>query len=150
MNEIYGNIWEKYVHSDDWIVIPTNGFVKKNGRAVMGRGLAFVSSSMFPDLPGRLGFRITKFGNRVFLWHSLRLFTFPVKNHWYDKADLNLIKQSSRQLKSLCKGMIIKVLIPRVGCGSGGLDWEEVKPILEKTFNRSSKFTIINPKNIGE
>jgi len=38
MEIIKGDIWN--LHKVGWIIIPTNGFVKKNGENVMGRGLA--------------------------------------------------------------------------------------------------------------
>jgi len=37
VKEVDGNLWEIEA---DWRVITTNGFVKKDGRAVMGRGVA--------------------------------------------------------------------------------------------------------------
>jgi len=39
MKEVIGNIWN-YYNKGNWIVITTNGTIKKNGEAVMGRGVA--------------------------------------------------------------------------------------------------------------
>ena len=39
MKEVKGDIWNFY-NKGYWIVIPTNGTVKRNGEAVMGRGVA--------------------------------------------------------------------------------------------------------------
>lgn len=50
MKEVYGDIWE-YHKQGYWIVITTNGFVKKNGCAVMGRGVAKQAVTKYPSLP---------------------------------------------------------------------------------------------------
>ena len=47
------------------IVITTNGFVKRTGAAVMGRGCAKKAADAFPNLPLQLGQMITKHGNHV-------------------------------------------------------------------------------------
>jgi len=54
MQEINGNIWEQY-DLGRWIVITTNGEVRKDGACVMGRGIAKQAADKFPDLPYTLG-----------------------------------------------------------------------------------------------
>ena len=49
----------------DALVITTNGYVKANGDAVMGRGCALTAQQMFPDLPELLGSKIINYGNKV-------------------------------------------------------------------------------------
>ena len=49
----------------DALVITTNGYVKANGEAVMGRGCALTAQQMFPDLPELLGSKIINYGNKV-------------------------------------------------------------------------------------
>lgn len=53
----------------DALVITTNGYVKANGDAVMGRGCAKQLADMFPDLLEILGSKLTNHGNVV---HHLR------------------------------------------------------------------------------
>jgi len=65
MLEAYGNIWD-LAPDYDAVVITTNGYVKKNGEAVMGRGIAKEAKEIFPDLPLKLGKRITEHGNFCF------------------------------------------------------------------------------------
>jgi hypothetical protein len=75
----------------------------------------------------------------------LRLFTFPVKYHWKEQANLALIVQSAHQLVSLvdCSPLTVgtkleHVYLPRPGCGNGGLMWSVVihfiQPILDDRF----------------
>lgn len=54
MKEVTGNIWD-YHEKGYWIVITTNGTVKANGEAVMGRGVALQAKRKYQGLPWRLG-----------------------------------------------------------------------------------------------
>lgn len=134
MKEITGNIWS-YHRKECCIVVTTNGIVKDNGEAVMGRGIALEAKSKFPALPRRLGKQIKVHGNRVFLFADFHIITFPTKHSWRDnKSDIGLIERGARQLASLsnCGLVAPPVYLVRPGCGNGGLDWEIVKPILGK------------------
>jgi hypothetical protein len=143
MQEIKGDIWVQY-KKGSWIVIPTNGFVKKNGEAVMGRGLAFQTKRRFFKLPEELGKRLKEYGNVVFTFHNYRIITFPVKDTWWEKAYLKLVEKSASALKEIFKYNFMDiptpVFLPRVGCGNGKLDWNDVKPILEKYLD--SRFIV--------
>jgi len=138
IKEIKGDLWE-YHRKKFWIVIPTNGFVKNNGEAVMGRGLALQAKRKFPKLPSELGKLIRTRGNVVFPFFKYRIFIFPVKKVWWEKASFKLIEQSCLFLRDVWKPNIMEiqlpVYLPRVGCGNGKLDWKDVKPILERVLD---------------
>ena len=137
MIEVKGNMWDADV---DAFVITTNGFVKKNGEAVMGRGCALEAKEKMPTLPKDLGAEIKKHGNipHSFAYEneegeSITIYTLPVKHNWWEKADIKLIEDSLSELVWLLDGGgDFKVAMPRPGCGNGQLNWEDVKPILEK------------------
>jgi len=74
---------------------------------------------------------LTVLGNKVYYFDDYRLFTFPTKRRWHEKADLELIARSASQLIALTRGEFREVYLPRPGCGNGGLAWTAVKPILE-------------------
>ena len=137
MKQIKENIWNKWKEGH-YIVIPTNGYIKTNGCAVMGRGLALQAVKRFPKLPVRLGELLEDCGNNVFAFHDVRIFTFPVKHEWFNAAKLKLIRRSCIQLNTYvsqtCRSEIkdLPVYIPRVGCGNGRLKWKDVKPFLLK------------------
>jgi hypothetical protein len=66
------------------ICVTTNGYVKKNGRCAMGRGIALQAKKKYPNLPYRLGERILSSGNQVYhfsmaLEEEFNIITFPVK-----------------------------------------------------------------------
>lgn len=134
MKEATGNIWR---HRTDAIVIPTNGDVNRHGRAVMGRGLALQAARRWALLPKVLADLLREHGNHVMDVYKPRrlptVLTFPVKHHWYDSADLDLIERSAQELVALVDRLAYRqVALPRVGCGNGGLDWKDVRPILER------------------
>lgn len=153
MLEAYGDIWDN-IDDYDAVVITTNGFVKKNGEAVMGRGIAKEAATRYPLFPGDLGKTIKQYGNRVFGFcyvYNLWFFTLPVKPEygpkgemgWKAKAEIPLIERSVQELvgagpyDGIINNLknsghkINKVLMPRPGCGNGGLKWKDVKPIIE-------------------
>ena len=128
MKEVRGEMWE-LAPQYDAVCITTNGFVKSNGEAVMGRGCAKQAARKWPKLPVVLGERIKTRG--VYCAQLLRtsgftLFSFPVKpasvivaqdksnivRHmrkkfapgqtapgWAAVADLSIIEESARQMK---------------------------------------------------
>jgi hypothetical protein len=149
MREIKGDIWD-FHREGYWIVIPTNGFVKKNGECVMGRGLAWQAKQRYPNLPRLLGEKILLYGNSLFTFPEYHLITFPVKRVWWEKADLTLIDKSANILHEMffhygvayIHHINTPVFLPWVGCGNGGLDKKNVKPILEKYLD--DRFMIVD------
>ncbi len=141
MKEIIGDMWQE--HAEGAVVaITTNGAVNKVGRAVMLRGCARQAREHFPELMKTLGSLISQHGNHVFdLGHQI--VSFPVETDPYQVPETDLIEQSCRELVELAdyKGWQ-KVVVPRPGCGGGGLEWLEVKTILERHFDE--RFHVIS------
>ncbi|MDE2095658.1 MAG: ADP-ribose-binding protein [Patescibacteria group bacterium] len=129
---------------------PTNGVVKKNGHAVMGRGLAKQVADRWPSVSWWLGQVLESDGNHVRALggvpecdRKFSLVSFPTKNDWRDKSDLGLVRQSGVELVQLTDFMRWKkVILPRPGCDNGGLNWREVKPVLEEIFD--GRFVIVD------
>lgn len=140
MHEITGDIWD---YRDKAIIaITTNGQVTRRGGAVMGRGVAAQAARLFPRIPALLGALLAGKGNHC---HCLggNIVSFPVEHSPYEIPDLRLIEQSARELKEMAdaRGWSM-VVVPRPGCGGGGLSWMEVRPILERYFD--GRFTVIS------
>ncbi len=124
------------------VVITTNGSVNKKGACPMPRGCARQAREKFPELPEKLGELISRHGCGVYdLGHGI--VAFPVEHHWLDNPDLRLIERSARELRVLAdaKGWQ-QIIVPRPGCGGGGLDWKDVKPLLARHFD--NRFKIIS------
>lgn len=147
MKEEQRDLFSKEVlASADAICITTNGYVRKDGRAVMGRGVAKTAADMFPTIPLYLGKAITNKGNhlqKIYKIDNVDILSFPVKHNWWEKADLALIERSTYQLKYLTDRLHYReIYLPRPGCSNGKRDWEtEVKPILEKYLD--DRFTVV-------
>lgn len=134
MIDVVGNLWQ-FAPDADARVITTNGSIKSNGEAVMGRGCAYEAARQFPTLPKLLASRIKKHGkNSVFVFPAKQfgtdysLVTFPVKHEWHENADLDLIFKSACLLIDLADLLgWVKIVCPRFGAGAGKLEWEKVK-----------------------
>src|SRR5258708_33340540 len=98
MKEIKGELWDYHEDFHSVICITTNGFVKKNGEAVMGKGCAAEAKTRYPELPKILGTHIRENGNIPLYLPVHLILTFPVKHNWWEEADLELIKDSVRSL----------------------------------------------------
>jgi len=130
MKETCGDLW-KY-HGRMIIVVTTNGLTTKRGKALMGHGCAGQAGERFPDLADRLGASIATAGNHV-AYLGNGIVSFPVEHTPYEAPDMRLIARSTRELVSLTDSMgWEEVALPRPGCGGGGLEWKEVKPVLER------------------
>jgi O-acetyl-ADP-ribose deacetylase (regulator of RNase III) len=113
---------------------------------IMGRGVALQFRKAFPRnyaiykvacdneevRPGKmLVFDLNRLENPRFI------INFPTKRHWRGKSNLGDIELGLTALVSEIKNRGIKsVAIPPLGCGLGGLNWLEVRPRIEKTFEQ--------------
>lgn len=131
-----GNLW---TYPADWRIITTNGFVKKNGYAVMGRGVAYQATKRYPDIQIRLGEFLNAKGNHVGIFEDIGLITMPVKHNWYEEADLLLIERSCVEMASLPYKQTF--VLPKPGCGNGKLDWGEVQLVIEPILD--DRFTVL-------
>ncbi|MBI1921227.1 MAG: ADP-ribose-binding protein [Geobacter sp.] len=139
MQEIIGNIWDYPGRAV--VAITTNGQVPRNGRAALGKGCTREAGARFPWLAERLGILLRDHGNHV---HYLGegLVSFPVEHSPFENPDLRLIEQSARELAELAdRHEWPMIVVPRPGCGGGGLDWREVRPILARYLD--DRFHII-------
>lgn len=108
---------------------------------VMGKGLALEFKNKYP-----LNFEIYKkacdnasfnIGNLLIVPVDNKfIVNFPTKKHWRNKSDLEFIKIGLEELKVAIKDFNIKsIAIPKLGCGLGGLDWNEVFDLIKDFHN---------------
>jgi hypothetical protein len=132
------------------LCITTNGDIKKDGRAVMGKGVALGIKKIIPHIDICLAEHLKLYGNfpgHLLSFQGTSIFSFPVKRHWNEDASLKLIKRSALVLKALVDVLDngeqpLSIVLPRPGCGAGNLDWNEVKLILEEVFDE--RFLIVS------
>jgi hypothetical protein len=131
---VTGNLWSYYGREPYIVLITTNGTIKKNHQAVLGRGCAKEASIKIPGIARLLGAHLQNFGN-VLMVTDKGYGTFPVKHEWWsEKADPALIVKSATDLAKMVEhpDFANKTwVLPRPGCGVGKLQWNEVRPLLE-------------------
>lgn len=146
MIEVFGDLWN---YQADARCITTNGYIKINGEAVMGRGCAKEAAQMWPDLPKTLGFYLRRYGVQTMWITPPDLFVFPVKHHWKELANFTLIRKSAIELKAIVDNnpYLQTVVLPRPGCGNGGRNWDEVKLVIQDVLD--DRFHIIDKEPIS-
>ena len=147
MNLITGDLWN--YHQQGYVVaITTGGMVQKDGTCAMPRGCARQAADKFDMLAYTLGEQIKFHGMHVFDLGN-KIVSFPVETSPFERPELNIIEQSCIELVELCNyKQWNKVVVPRPGCGFGGLSWPDVRPILEIHFDE--RFMIISaPHHAG-
>jgi hypothetical protein len=143
MLETVGDIWE---HADRGavIVITTNGSLTRNQRAVLGRGVARQAVLRFPGLDDTLGRLLAEHGCHVFDLGN-GIVSFPVEETAWSQPDLRIIARSAEELRRLAdRSGWQRVVVPRPGCGGGGLAWKDVRPLLAPWFDH--RFIVISPQ----
>lgn len=137
---------------EDAVCVTTNGKIRKDGRAVMGRGIALTADRRF-DLAVKLAEYLRAHGNRAFnlgvrtdklSGRPVRVLTCPTKHDWHDRSDLTLIRRSCEQLVAICDKFGVRTCyLPRPGCANGGLDWEtQVRPVVEPILD--DRFVVVD------
>jgi len=112
-----------------------------NTVGVMGKGIALQFRQAFPEnyaayvvackhkdvKPGHVMlFDTGRFENPRFILN------FPTKRHWKGKSRIEDIEAGLKDLvATVRKHAIRSIAIPPLGCGNGGLNWSDVRPIIE-------------------
>lgn len=78
---------------------------------------------------------------QMFVWETGRMvnpryiINFPTKRHWRGKALIEDIRSGLRALIADVRRLGIRsIALPPLGCGNGGLDWQDVRPLIESAF----------------
>ena len=140
MLESCEDIWD--YHGKAIIAVTTSGSLTRAGNAVMGRGVARQAALRFPQLPEKLGALLREHGNHVHLLGE-GIVSFPVEESAWACPELRLISRSALELRQLAdREGWVRVVVPRPGCGGGGLDWREVRPLLDGHFD--DRFLVVS------
>lgn len=134
MQILKGNIWD-YTDEKNIIVIPINKEIGSNGMLVMGKGVALDCKNRYPESPKILAQLINnKPEQATYYIEELNILGFATKHSWRDrKSDLLLIERGLMEMLELAKTTIWSnfTILPKLGCGLGGLDWgSEVEPLM--------------------
>ena len=132
--ECHGDLFKAHV---DALVNPVNTC------GVMGAGLARDFKMFYPEMFLEYQKKCQSHEIKVGKLHLYDLgkyyaypryiINFPTKIRWNEPSRLDYIKKGLKALTDLVyMNGINSIAIPPLGCGLGGLDWQEVKPLIEK------------------
>ena len=63
------------------------------------------------------------------------IINFPTKQHWQAPSQLIWVEQGLQDLRRfLIEHRVKSVAIPGLGTGNGGLDWAQVRPLIEQAL----------------
>lgn len=115
-----------------------------NTVGVMGKGIAADFKKYYPDM--FVEYKRRCLNNELmigdlFLYKTSNkwILNFPTKKHWRSPSKVEYIEIGLKKLvEKASRLQITDIAMPKLGCGNGGLDWEnEVKPIVEKYLEKS-------------
>lgn len=124
---------------------------------VMGVGVALAFKNRYPKMfkeyqrecnAGRVK------PGKLHIWESPSgklIVNFPTKRHWqepsrYEDIEAGLTALHTFLLKQTEEVLNLRVVLPALGCGHGGLDWDRVFPMITKhLFDVKAQIIVFNP-----
>lgn len=129
-----------------------------NTVGVMGKGVALQSRRAYPD-NYRAYLRACEHGElevgKVFVFDRATLenpryiINFPTKRHWRGRSKIEYIRMGLEDLVRQIRDFDIhSIAVPPLGCGYGGLNWNEVRALIEETSDHlpGVEFLVYEPQ----
>ncbi|MDO4259946.1 MAG: macro domain-containing protein [Actinomycetaceae bacterium] len=111
-----------------------------NTHGTMSKGLALAFKKAYPQMfhdyhvAAQAG-RVTL--GKMWVWtnptdtNPRLIINFPTKGHWRSRSRIEDIQSGLEDLRQVITDRAItSIALPALGCGLGGLDWEEVSPLI--------------------
>ena len=111
---------------------------------VMGAGVALAFKNRYPDMfrdyvhackdglvrPGK-----PHLWEKGDLYEPVTVVNLPTKDHWRQPSTYEYVEKGLMWLHDfVAQRGNVRVTVPALGCGHGGLDWEKVKPMMETSL----------------
>jgi O-acetyl-ADP-ribose deacetylase (regulator of RNase III) len=145
---------------DNMIKITNGNIIKDDSQAivnpvncvgVMGAGLALQFKKAFPDNYEK--YRIACKSNEIRLGvpfitkrndeQDRYIVNFPTKYHWQYQSNMESIVAGLEELVIQLNMLNIKsIAIPKIGCGLGGLNWEDVMKHIVNVFSTNERIDV--------
>lgn len=131
-----------------------------NTVGVMGKGIALMFKEAFPEnftayeaackrqevVTGRMF--VTE---RDALLGPRWIINFPTKQHWRARTRMEWIEEGLEDLKRVIREQGIRsVALPPLGCGNGGLKWEQVRPRIDAVLEGLAEVRVVVFEPAGE
>ncbi|HEY5297265.1 MAG TPA: macro domain-containing protein [Verrucomicrobiae bacterium] len=124
-----------------------------NTEGVMGKGIALQFKKKFPAMfeayqeackageikPGHMYVY-----EREDMLNPRYIINFPTKRHWRSPARMEDIQAGlSALVEEIQKRGIHSIAVPPLGCGNGGLNWENVLPVIQKALGNFQNVNVL-------
>lgn len=122
-----------------------------NTEGVMGKGIALQFRRAFPEnfaayeqACARGEVRIGRMNVVERLASPRYIINFPTKQHWRHPSKLEYIRLGLLDLVSEIRARSIRsIAMPPLGCGLGGLRWEEVRPLIIEALSSIEDLRVV-------
>lgn len=124
-----------------------------NTVGVMGKGIALAFKEAYPEnfrdyeaackIGGVQIGRMLVTENRSL--HGPRwIINFPTKKHWRHPSKLEWVRDGLTDLRRMIQELGIRsIALPPLGCGQGGLEWKDVRSLIEQTLGDLSEVEVV-------
>jgi O-acetyl-ADP-ribose deacetylase (regulator of RNase III) len=126
-----------------------------NTVGVAGKGVALQFRQAYPDNFQAYASAVKQgevIPGRMFVWETGHLekprfiINFPTKRHWRGDSRIEDIRDGLQDLaRCITEYHITSVAIPPLGCGNGGLQWDDVRKLIVETLELVSVDILIYP-----
>jgi O-acetyl-ADP-ribose deacetylase (regulator of RNase III) len=140
--------------SGDMFAVPADARVNTvNCVGVMGAGVALAFRKRYPEMFKEYK-RACAVGairpGQLHIWKDLTgdcVINFPTKRHWREKSRYEDIESGLAALRAYLEKIgPIRVALPALGCGHGGLDWDKVRGLIEQRLaNVDAEVLVFSP-----
>lgn len=124
-----------------------------NTVGVMGKGIALMFKEAFKENyelyssaceEGKVNVGHVYATRRDELFGPKWIINFPTKKHWRHPTKVEWVVDGLRDLRHfIIENDIKSIAIPPLGCGNGGLDWKDVKKIVEESLSNLDEVEVI-------
>lgn len=124
-----------------------------NCAGAMGKGIALQFKEKFPKMYNEYK-RLCKeklfpLGDvYTYDYGNGTIFNLGTQTTWKTKADINAVENSLIKMLSYAhQNNIFKIALPKIGAGLGGLDWNDVKSVINKVVKDYPKINLFVVEN---
>lgn len=136
----------------DLLADPAEALVNAvNTVGVMGAGIALQFKKQFPEMYEQYKIDCERNGVKLGKMHVVQVeenprkfvFNFPTLEHWSDQSTLSDIEDGLQDLVRIVEEKSIRsIAIPPLGCGVGGLEWEDVRARIISAFEQAPEVAV--------
>lgn len=112
-----------------------------NCEGIMGKGIAYQFKIRFPE-NNKSYIKACKSGElkigkiHFFTENGITVINLPTKDKWRQPSKMEYVEEGMNHLVELLPKLEVKkIAIPSLGCGNGGLLWENVKNMIEEKIS---------------